>query len=153
MGTDKIEIAFFETKAPPPKHLPKIPKLVEEFTKDHPEIKEWGLVGLCWGGKVATLASTAGTPFKAAAQCHPAMVDPEDAKNVTIPMALLASKDEDAEAVKGYIANLSVPKYTDRFDDQIHGWMGARSDLKDPKVLKEYERGYTTLLTWFGEQL
>jgi hypothetical protein len=31
--------------------------------------------------------------------------------------------------------------------------MGARADLKDDKVKKEYERGYTTVLEFFGKHL
>ena len=45
--------------------------------------------------QVAALVSTEGSLFRAAAQCHPSLIDLEDAKNVSIPMAILASKDED----------------------------------------------------------
>lgn len=35
----------------------------------------------CWGSKVISLAaSTPENPFKIAAECHPAMVDPKDAE-------------------------------------------------------------------------
>lgn len=44
-----------------------------------------------------TLASQEGTIFKAGAQTHPSLVDPEDAKLVTIPQIVLLSKDEDKE--------------------------------------------------------
>ena len=61
------------------------------------------------------------TPFKAGAECHPAMVDPNDATSIKIPLALLASKDESEEDVKKFEANLTGPKHVETFKDQIHG--------------------------------
>ena len=72
------------------------------------------------------------------------MVDANDAKAVTIPMAMLASKDEDPAAVEAYSKALTVPSYTETFSTQIHGWMAARANLEDAEVRKEYERGYKT---------
>lgn len=46
--------------------------------------------------EIVTLASQAGTIFKAGAQAHPSLVVPEDAKLVTIPQIVLPSMDEDA---------------------------------------------------------
>lgn len=43
------------------------------------------------------MASQEGTIFKAGAQTHPSLVDPEDAKLVTIPQIVLRSKDENKE--------------------------------------------------------
>lgn len=74
------------------------------------------------------------------------MVDPNDAKGITIPLALLASKDEDADAVNAFEKELKVESHFDRYDDQVHGFMAARGDLKDEKVKSEYERGYKALL-------
>ena len=54
------------------------------------------------------------------------MVDPNDAKGIKIPVCMLASKDEDPEAVKGFEDALTVSKHVERFDDQVHGWMAAR---------------------------
>lgn len=42
---------FFETKAAPPKTLPRIPKIVEELSKSK-GIEKWAILGYCWGGKV-----------------------------------------------------------------------------------------------------
>lgn len=81
------------------------------------------------------------------------MLDPEDAKNVTVPIALLASKDEDPAAVKAYEANLKVAKFVDTYPTQLHGWLAARADLDDPENKKEYERGYRALLDFFHQHL
>jgi dienelactone hydrolase len=148
---------FFETKAGPPATLSKIPGVIADANKLSPSSGNftWGILGYCWGGKVANLAVGAegGSGFKAAVQCHPAMVDPNDATKVKVPMALLASKDEDPAAVKGYQDNLKVANHVETFSTQIHGWMAARSDLADPEVQKEYERGYRTVLSFFHEHL
>lgn len=81
------------------------------------------------------------------------MVDPADAEGLTIPMAMLASGDEPAEDVQKFEAALKVPKHVETFGDQIHGWMAARSDLSNDRVKEEYERGYKTLLTFFGKHI
>jgi dienelactone hydrolase len=39
------------------------------------------------------------------------------------------------------------------FEDQVHGWMSARADLKDDHVKAEYERGYQITLDFFAEHL
>lgn len=81
------------------------------------------------------------------------MVDPADAEDVKIPTMLLASKDEPVDDVKKFEDTLKVPKHVETFKDQIHGWMAARSDLEDPRVREEYERGYKTVLEFFGKHL
>jgi dienelactone hydrolase len=99
------------------------------------------------------LTSHAKSPYKAAAQCHPAMVDPSEAPEITIPFCVLASKDESPEDIKKFDASLSVPKLVETYADQIHGWMGARSDLKVQRNKDEYERGYKTVLEFFAKYL
>jgi dienelactone hydrolase len=81
------------------------------------------------------------------------MVNPDDAANIKSPLCLLASKDEPAEDVKKFEANLKGEKHVETFGDQIHGWMAARSDLEDARVKSEYERGYKTLLEFFAKYL
>lgn len=81
------------------------------------------------------------------------MVDPADAEDISIPFSLLASGEEPGEDVIKFEAALSGPKHVETFTDQIHGWMAARSDLNDPRVKEEYERGYKTLVSFFGNNL
>ncbi|BCS02968.1 dienelactone hydrolase family protein [Aspergillus luchuensis] len=140
---------FFQTKAAPPANLPKIPSIVSEANKlaAGGSFQSWSILGYCWGGKITTLASGQDNKlFKAAVQCHPAMLDPNDAKSVNIPMAVLASKDENPKDVEAFGANLQQANYVETFSTQIHGWMAARSNLEDEQVRKEYERGYRTAL-------
>jgi len=144
---------FFQNQGAPAKSAARVPEVVKNIGAKYSSIKTWGIIGFCWGGKIVSLTTGSSTPFTAAAEVHPAMVDPKDALNVTVPLALLASKDESAEDVKKFSENLKVDKHVETFGDQIHGWMAARSDLEDPRVKEEYERGYKTLLEFFGKHL
>lgn len=79
------------------------------------------------------------------------MVDANDAKDIKAPFILLASEEEPADKVKEFEDALAGPKYVETFGDQIHGWMAARSDLNNPRVKEEYERGYKTVLKFFAQ--
>ncbi|KAI9716823.1 MAG: hypothetical protein M1812_005163 [Candelaria pacifica] len=145
--------AFFSGPAAPPKTVERVPKVVKAIESQFPGIESWGVVGYCWGGKIVSLTSQQGTPFKAGAECHPAMVDPNDASAVTIPLMMLASGDENPDDVKNFEKNLKVKCHVETYPDQVHGWMAARGDLENSKVKSEYERGYKQLLSFFHEHL
>ncbi|OCT45453.1 putative AIM2 family protein C30D10.14 [Cladophialophora carrionii] len=144
---------FFQTTAAPPKTVEKVKSVMKELTAKNSGIQFWGIVGYCWGGKIVNLSAGAGTPFKAAAACHPAMVDPNDAPNVTIPMLMIPSKDEDQEAVDKYEKGLKVAHQIEWFKDQVHGFMAARGDLEKEDVKAAYEKAYQHLLDFFHKQL
>jgi dienelactone hydrolase len=143
---------FFGGPADPGATSKKLPAIVDQLTQLS-GAQKWGVLGQCWGGKIVSLTSGSGTKWTAAAEVHPAMVDPEEAKGIKIPMCMLASMEEEAETVKKFGENLTGPKVVERFDDQVHGWMAARGDLKDEKVKKEYQRGYQMLLDFYHEHL
>ncbi|KAI9759814.1 MAG: hypothetical protein M1840_003085 [Geoglossum simile] len=113
---------------------------------------KWGVVGLCWGGKIAAVVAGAGG-FDCAAMAHPAMLNPEDAAKISVPFAVLASQDEDTKAVQEFSEALKDKKVVETFGDQIHGWMGARGDLKDARCSEQYQRGYKMLVDFFVENL
>lgn len=147
---------FFETKAQLPPTLARIPGCVDAANKLAPGgagFKDWGMVGYCFGGKITSLSAGDGTLFKVGVQVHPAFVDPKDAEKVTIPMALLASKDESAEDVQAFQKALKTPNLVETWSTQIHGWMAARGDLADPEVKKEYENGYKTVVSFLHEHM
>lgn len=139
--------------ANPEKAQKRIPGCLKAAEEANSNIKTWGALGFCWGGKMVSLASGPGTPFKAGAQSSPAMVDPKDAEKISIPMCVLASKDESADEIKKYEQSLKGVKHVEIYETQLHGFMSARGDLKDEKVLKEYERGYKSILTFFHDNL
>jgi len=143
---------WFSTVAQPPNHLPKVGKIVNSLKKSH-GIDTFGVVGFCWGGKITNLLSQGESLFKAAVSVHPAMVDPADAEKLSIPFAMLPSKDEDKDACEKHKAAQKTPGFTEYFPSQVHGFMAARADLSDPEVKKEYERGYKLILNFFHDQL
>ncbi|KAI9805028.1 MAG: hypothetical protein M1833_006332 [Piccolia ochrophora] len=144
---------LFANHGAPPKNVEKLLQITATLKNQNSSIEKWGALGYCWGGKVVTLSSAQNTPFNAAAQVHPAMVDPNDATNTTIPMLLLASGDESVDDVKKFNENLKVKCHVETFSDQLHGWMAARADLEDARVKSEYERGYRTVSSFFHEHL
>ncbi|KAG0128275.1 Alpha/Beta hydrolase protein [Tuber indicum] len=124
-------------------------------------VERWGVVGYCWGGKVASIVSGPGTPFTASAQLHPSFMSVEDLRKVTIPQLVLPSKDEPADMVEAYKKELAVhpdgavktKSYIEVYDKAIHGWMAARANLADEEARSEYERGYKQVVTFFGDNL
>jgi len=143
---------WFSTIGPPPKGAEKVPGLVKSFEQYNPNIKKWGVAGFCWGGKVIALTAGSGSPWTAAAVSSPAMVDPSDAEKISIPYCMLASKDEDPEAVSKFEAALKGPKHFQTYT-QLHGFMTARGDLEDAACKKEYHDGYKTFLEFFAKYL
>ena len=142
-----------QTQAAPPKTLERIPKILSEIKSQRSSITTWGILGYCWGGKIVNLSSQADTPFKAAAAAHPAMVDASDAPGITIPYAMLPSKDESKEDVEKWEKAVKVKHVVKWWPNQVHGFLAARSDLKDPAVEADYKKGYEFLLEWFRENL
>jgi dienelactone hydrolase len=116
-------------------------------------VEKWAIVGYCWGGKIVNLSVMEGTKFKVAAACHPAMVAGDDAPGITIPYAMLPSKDENKEDVEKWEKGLKVPHVVEWFPDQVHGFMAARSDLADEKVKSEFVRGYKLVLDFFHKHM
>ena len=151
--------AWFAT-ASPPDHLPKVPGLVTAAEKAYPGIKSWGVLGYCWGAKMGSLlasnqAQSGGSTFRAVVQSSPALIDPSEAAKITIPMMMLASKDELEAEVTAYDKALTQSaKHVETFADQFHGWMSARGDLTEgSKERAEYERGYQLTCQFFYEHL
>ncbi|KAI1340507.1 putative hydrolase [Xylariaceae sp. FL0016] len=137
-----------------PNHMPKVPGLLKAAEKVNTNIKSWGIMGYCWGGKMASLlGSHEPALFKAAVQTSPGMIDAADAAKVNIPSMMIASMDEAVAEVNKYNENLKVTKHVEVFGDQIHGFMSARGDLSDARVKQEYERGYKLALGFFHDHL
>ncbi|PQE05794.1 Dienelactone hydrolase protein [Rutstroemia sp. NJR-2017a BVV2] len=153
--------AYFQKQADPEKTLKRMESVMEAIGKEYGEIENWGVAGYCWGGKIVTLASQAGTRFKVGAQTHPSLVEPEDAKLVVIPQIVLPSMDEDPEVgrtisvdqIAAYEENLKVEKYFERFGDQVHGWMSSKGDLENPSTREAFYRGYELWSNFFAKHL
>lgn len=44
---------FFKETAAPPVVLPKVNAWIAEAKAKYPSVEKWGILGLCWGGKVS----------------------------------------------------------------------------------------------------
>lgn len=44
--------AFFKGPAEPSKNVARVGKIMQELKEKNPNIKSWGVMGYCWGGKV-----------------------------------------------------------------------------------------------------
>lgn len=151
--------AFFAGPAAPPSKVAAIKELFPKLQEKFPGVEKWALVGYCWGGKIVTLLSREGSLFAAAAQIHPAMLDPEDAKKLTIPHFCLATKDEGAKVVEEFKKNVEENEKTKGnstvlyWEGTFHGFMAARANLKDKENLEYYEKGYKKLVHYLKEVL
>ncbi|CRG84228.1 putative AIM2 family protein C30D10,14 [Talaromyces islandicus] len=145
---------FIQNKASPGLVVPRVLELSNAINKTFASVERLGIFGFCWGGKLASLACQDDKDsFVVAVQTSPARIDPEEAKKVSVPMALLLSGDEDTELAAKYAGNLTKDTLMESFEGQIHGWMSARGDLEDPKVKAEYERGYQVAGAFFNKHL
>lgn len=99
------------------------------------------------------------------------MVDPNDAKALTNPIMVLASKDEPAEDIKKFEAELSeevrAKSVVKTYDTMHHGyvsplfdkrssadedrWAAARADLDDKENLAKFQEAYEELAGFFNK--
>ncbi|KAK7954673.1 hypothetical protein PG996_015485 [Apiospora saccharicola] len=141
---------------------PKLLRAREAAGKQFPSVQSWGVFGLCWGGKPAVLASGEGNEgdgrrISVSGTAHPGALDAADAKALTVPHIVLASKDEPADVVAQYKEIIEgQPDKTgivETYSTMAHGWMGARAKLDDEEDRKEYERGYQQVAEFFDKYL
>ncbi|KAE8152240.1 2-dehydropantoate 2-reductase [Aspergillus avenaceus] len=144
--------SFVANQASYPRNVDALLDVVRRYEGDVPGVEKWGALGLCWGGKVAVLASGPGSPFVATGQVHPGRADAADAENLAVPHLVLASKDEPADAIRAYaevIGKNGIGGYVETYSTMWHGWMGARAILDVDESLAEYRRGYTQAAEFF----
>ncbi|KAJ2919319.1 hypothetical protein MD484_g1097, partial [Candolleomyces efflorescens] len=154
---DKADLqAFFGGTANPPAAIAKLTKFGSHLKSEG--AKNVGVYGFCWGGKVVVSAAGENTPFSAASIIHPAMLSVEDAKKLTIPLAIYVSNDEPEDEYnkildvigKKSFASLNDHKY---YKNMFHGWAAARGDLNNEDNKREYEDVYGKLVQFLKDTL
>ncbi|KAK9686182.1 hypothetical protein K7432_015248 [Basidiobolus ranarum] len=95
----------------------------------------FGIVGLCWGAKMAVLANRDGS-FAAASLIHPSAFVDEDAELAQAPILFISTKD-----FTEFMNILSKKPFGDkcqhhRFEDMFHGFAGARGDYTNAQNVK-----------------
>jgi len=154
---DKAELqAFFGTTAKPDVTSAKLTKF-GRLLRDG-KAKKVGAYGLCWGAKVTICTGGENTPFDAVAMLHPAMLSVEDAAQLTIPLAIYASKDEPVDKYNGIVDAVSKKPFASKNDSKnytnmFHGWAGARGDLENEENKKEFKDVYERLANFFANAL
>ena len=140
----QIAAKFRENQANIPRNAEVLRQTAAEAKRQWPAVAKWGAFGLCWGGKIAVLASAEGSPFAVSGTAHPGALDKGDALKLSIPHIVLASPGEPADVVDAYA---EIFKQGDKvgevetYHTMFHGWMGARANLENPENAKEFERG------------
>jgi len=117
-------------------------------------VEGWAVFGLCWGAKLAAIASGPGSHFKVSGQGHPRPIDAEDAEKMAIPHICLASPGEPADIVAEYaeiFKRTGKIGVVETYDKMYHGWMGTRAELADEEKKREYERGYKQVADFFNK--
>ncbi|KAG0173532.1 hypothetical protein DFQ28_008198 [Apophysomyces sp. BC1034] len=115
-----------------------------------------GLVGFCWGAKIAVLATAVDSFFGAASLVHPSLVDIKDAENAKAPILALPSKDEpDMTAYMEVLYKKSFGSQCkhQRFDDMAHGFCGGRADWSDELNKKRATEVIQLTVNFFDETL
>ena len=152
--------AFYQKITNLPAFLPAIKNAVALLKRLG--VESVGVIGICWGGKVAMKALADGL-VKACASPHPSFVNAEDGVAATGPVCLLLSKDEapmldvkEALDAKPFASqNIFV-----RFDDLYHGFLGARGPLEkafcfdiDDAVAKRVNEAAAIIVKFFSDVL
>jgi dienelactone hydrolase len=115
-----------------------------------------GVVGFCWGGKIALNALGDGL-VKCAATSHPAALTKEEAQKVKGPVCMLPSGDDGpldeikAELDRHSWADKNVYKF---FDDMYHGWVcSPRVDFADDKQCARSHEALQIFVDFFDANL
>ncbi|XP_006454589.1 hypothetical protein AGABI2DRAFT_114336 [Agaricus bisporus var. bisporus H97] len=154
---DKDELQkFFGSIASPSENTKKLISFGQALRSEG--IQKLGVYGMCWGGKVAVVASGENTPFNAAAVVHPAMLSLDDSRKLNVPFAIYISKDEPLDEYNKIVDMLSKNAFADKNDhknypNMFHGWAAARADLTKEDNKKEFGDVYGRLAEFFKKNL
>ncbi|KAG9024717.1 hypothetical protein FRB95_011156 [Tulasnella sp. JGI-2019a] len=151
----QVIMNFVKTTANPQEKLGETTVIVKALHKEGR--KKLGVLGYCWGGKMATLSGATGA-FEAIGSVHPALVSAADATELKAPIAMFISQNENEEESKRFIDALASKPFAakneyKRYETMPHGWAAARADFKNPELLKGYEDVYARLAAFFNANL
>ncbi|CAG8594667.1 14018_t:CDS:2 [Acaulospora colombiana] len=138
---------FWEKHSDPANSLPDLQNLARLLKADG--VQRIGVYGLCWGGRIATIAGAnlgldegSAPLFDAVASIHPGIAshgDPQankritvdDIKRVTVPTALYASNGEPIDTYKELVEALDELLFSSknayRYYEKNAPWLGGSS--------------------------
>ena len=133
--------------------------------------------GFCFGAKKLVQGANEKL-FRSMALVHPSFFQPEDADNVSVPIALLPSQGEDKDVMNGFwdkIQEKDIAKQSIRQDfvgskspgissviilltgisqlDVHHGFASARSNWADPHLASRAAEAYAIMKRFFQDTL
>jgi len=156
MKTEEEKKAFgewFKDVAAFDKHVPVCQDLAAQLRAGSSDVKI-GIIGLCWGGKVAVICGAEGSKFDAVASVHPGQVEVSDAENLTVPLGFFPSNGEPKDVCDKVNQIASKKPFAAKnryvyYDTMHHGFAGARAKLSDPENYKMFGHFYSTVSDFF----
>eukprot|EP01025_Chloroclados_australasicus_P000346 TRINITY_DN10193_c0_g1_i2.p4 TRINITY_DN10193_c0_g1~~TRINITY_DN10193_c0_g1_i2.p4 ORF type:complete len:158 (-),score=26.61 TRINITY_DN10193_c0_g1_i2:293-766(-) len=131
-------------------------KAALDYLKSEHGVTDAGVAGQCWGAGVAMYLAR-DTNFSACAMMHPALFgkDEEYAEAVQMPICMLSTADDPLESVKAVMdkKDFGDKCYYERFNDQVHGFMGARGDYSQDYVANAAGKVINILVDFFGKTI
>jgi len=135
--------------------------LKEYIHKEYPAVTKIGIVGMCWGGKVAYFTAKQGGIVDAVAGVHAAMIGKDDVESVDVPMCLLNSKEEPESMTTEIKPIFEAKDFADKnlfktFPTMHHGWMGTRgvgenTDFAIAEQKEKYAEAMADLINFFNK--
>ncbi|KAI9018483.1 Alpha/Beta hydrolase protein [Phycomyces nitens] len=163
---------FFYGKPYKPEDMGDIPKLLSWIAKNgsfeviYPLVQRAkaklqeegivaaGIVGFCWGAKIAVQVTAVDPFFAAASLIHPSFIDVKDAEKANAPILAIPSKNE-ADMTE-YMAVLAKKPFGPlcehyRFDDVHHGFAASRADWSNEVVRKRATQAIQLTANFFNK--
>jgi dienelactone hydrolase len=133
---------------------------VKEYLGATYGIEKFGLVGMCWGAKVAfTCLNNKPDLAGAIAACHGSLLNVSDVEHLSVPICLLNSKDEPeaySTEIEPFLRAKSSINVFKTFPKMHHGWMGTRgtgadTDFGNQEIVEGFREGIADLANFFRE--
>ncbi|CAG8626187.1 13656_t:CDS:2, partial [Dentiscutata erythropus] len=151
-----LVLDWLEKNAPPEKVHQLTTQVVDHLRKEY-KIQNFGFIGYCWGGMIASKHSKDPT-FDACVLIHPGLLSIEDFKESQCPIAFLPSKDEpdlESQYVKDPVLTSKpfASKIVHHRFDMHHGFAGSKGDFKDPVNIEAVNKVVEISVKFLNENL
>ena len=125
---------YLENDANPKLRAVETKQCIDYVTKNR-GARSIGLLGLCWGAKVASLIDNYGN-VKCAVGAHPSFLKSEDGEKTTIPTLMLPCAEDNLTVyLSGALRNKNPRLFTvsEDYIGTFHGFLGARGQWTRPE--------------------
>lgn len=117
-------------------------------------VEKVGIVGFCWGCQIA-MAAAADPTFVAVGCAHPSLPGGGAvlAEKMQAPIIMLPTERDPMEQVQAVLDKRGLGAksvFTREFNNQVHGFMGARGNYSDPHVAAAAGKGVKMMVEFFN---